>query len=42
MAKNKVELGCNQLRGTFVMKGNITGRMSNNFYAEGVDRKSVV
>lgn len=35
MAKNKIELGCQQLRGTFIMSGKITGRLSNGFYAEG-------
>ena len=35
MAKNKVELGCQQLRGTFELNGKITGRFSSNFYADG-------
>lgn len=35
MAKNKVELGCNQLRGTFAIKGKLTGCESNNFYSDG-------
>lgn len=38
MAKNKVELGVNQTRGTFVMKGKITGRTSNNFFTEGTSQ----
>ena len=36
MAKNnKVDLGCAQLRGSFVLSGKVTGRFSNNFYSEG-------
>lgn len=35
MAKNKVDLGCAQLRGTFVLSGKVTGRFSNSFYQEG-------
>ena len=35
MAKNKVELGCAQLRGTFMLSGKVTGRFSNSFFAEG-------
>jgi len=35
MAKNKVELGCAQLRGTFMLSGKVTGRFSNSFYADG-------
>lgn len=38
MAKNKVELGCNQLRGTFMIVGKVTGRMSQNFYADGTSK----
>lgn len=35
MANNKVDLGCAQTRGTFVLSGKVTGRFSNGFYAEG-------
>lgn len=35
MAKNKIELGCAQTRGTFQMYGKVTGVMSNSFYQEG-------
>lgn len=35
MANNKVDLGCAQTRGTFQMSGKVTGRLSQNFYAEG-------
>ena len=35
MAKNKIELGCAQTKGTFVLSGKVTGRFSNSFYAEG-------
>lgn len=38
MANNKVNLGCEQLRGNFVMSGKVTGRFSNGFYAEGTSR----
>lgn len=36
MANNKINLGCKQLRGTFQMSGKISGRLSQNFYSEGV------
>lgn len=32
---NKVELGCPQTKGTFVLSGKVTGRFSNGFYQEG-------
>ena len=32
---NKVDLGCNQLRGNFVLSGKLTGRFSNGFYTDG-------
>lgn len=32
---NKVDLGCPQLRGNFVLSGKVTGRYSNSFYSEG-------
>lgn len=32
---NKVDLGCKQLRGSFVMSGKISGRFSNSFRTEG-------
>lgn len=35
MAKNRVDLGCKQLRGSFVITGKITGRSSASFYSEG-------
>lgn len=35
MAKNKIDLGCAQTRGTFQMYGKVTGVMSNSFYQEG-------
>lgn len=36
MANNKVDLGCEQTRGFFQMSGKITGRLSQNFYSEGI------
>ena len=35
MAKNKVELGCAQTRGTFILSGKVVGTQSNSFFAEG-------
>ena len=35
MAKNKVDLGCAQTRGTFQLSGKVTGTLSNSFYQEG-------
>lgn len=35
MAKNKVELGCAQTRGTFILSGKVIGTQSNSFFAEG-------
>ena len=35
MAKNKIDLGCAQTKGTFQLSGKVTGVMSNGFYAEG-------
>lgn len=35
MAKTKVDLGCEQLRGNFILSGKVTGRFNNGFYAEG-------
>ena len=35
MAKNKIELGCAQTKGTFMLSGKVTGVMSNSFYQEG-------
>ena len=36
MANNKIDLGCAQIRGTFQLTGKVTGRLSDNFYSEGV------
>lgn len=33
---NKVELGCNQLRGAFQISGKVNGRFSQNFFTEGI------
>ena len=38
MANKKVDLGCNQLRGTFQISGKVNGRLSQNFYTEGVSQ----
>lgn len=35
MAKNKVDLGCAQTKGTFQMYGKVIGTLSNGFYQEG-------
>lgn len=35
MANNKIDLGCQQLRGTFQIVGKVNGRLSQNFYTEG-------
>ena len=40
MAKNKVDLGCTQLKGVFTIKGKVTGRASNNFYVEGTGQNN--
>lgn len=32
---NKINLGCEQTRGTFILSGKVTGRMSQNFYTGG-------
>ena len=36
MANKKVDLGCEQTRGTFILSGKVTGRFMNSFYSEGV------
>ena len=36
MANKKVDLGCNQLRGTFQLNGKVNGRLSQNFYSDGI------